>query len=75
MLEEHPRPIEETDPDIAEFIRSICSDKAPYKIDFIKGEIYDTRTPPPAIADKKIGRNEPCPCNSGKKYKKCCGKN
>ena len=24
---------------------------------------------------KKIGRNEPCPCNSGKKYKKCCGEN
>ncbi|WP_235946372.1 YecA family protein [Saccharibacillus alkalitolerans] len=23
---------------------------------------------------KKIGRNEPCPCNSGKKFKKCCGK-
>ncbi len=23
----------------------------------------------------KIGRNEPCPCGSGKKYKKCCGKN
>lgn len=23
---------------------------------------------------KKIGRNDPCPCNSGKKYKKCCGK-
>lgn len=22
---------------------------------------------------KKIGRNEPCPCESGKKYKKCCG--
>lgn len=21
---------------------------------------------------EKIGRNEPCPCNSGKKYKKCC---
>jgi len=25
------------------------------------------------IAEKKIGRNEPCPCGSGKKYKKCCG--
>ena len=25
------------------------------------------------IASKKIGRNEPCPCNSGKKYKHCCG--
>ena len=24
---------------------------------------------------KKIGRNEPCPCGSGKKYKKCCLKN
>jgi len=22
---------------------------------------------------KKIGRNDPCPCGSGKKYKKCCG--
>jgi len=26
------------------------------------------------IADKKIRRNEPCHCGSGKKYKKCCGK-
>lgn len=25
--------------------------------------------------DKKISRNAPCPCGSGKKYKKCCGKN
>ena len=23
---------------------------------------------------KKIGRNDPCPCGSGKKYKKCCGR-
>ena len=27
----------------------------------------------PKIADKKFGRNDPCPCGSGKKYKKCCG--
>jgi len=26
------------------------------------------------ISEKKVGRNEPCPCGSGKKYKKCCGK-
>ncbi len=25
-------------------------------------------------AEKKIGRNEPCTCGSGKKFKKCCGK-
>ena len=38
--------------------------------------------PPPEVAkpnpivrtDKKVGRNEPCPCGSGKKYKQCCGK-
>jgi len=24
-------------------------------------------------AAKKVGRNDPCPCGSGKKYKKCCG--
>ena len=26
------------------------------------------------VAGKKIGRNEPCPCGSGKKYKHCCGR-
>ncbi len=26
------------------------------------------------INDQKVGRNDPCPCRSGKKYKKCCGK-
>ena len=25
--------------------------------------------------EKKVGRNDPCPCGSGKKYKKCCGRN
>ncbi len=27
-----------------------------------------------AVAGKKVGRNDPCPCGSGKKYKHCCGK-
>ena len=26
------------------------------------------------VKEKKIGRNEPCPCGSGKKYKHCCGR-
>lgn len=30
--------------------------------------------PGPLIAPPKVGRNEPCPCGSGKKFKKCCGK-
>ncbi|QSX04984.1 SEC-C domain-containing protein [Sedimentibacter sp. zth1] len=28
-----------------------------------------------AVKEVKVGRNDPCPCGSGKKYKKCCGKN
>ena len=30
--------------------------------------------PQPYISPGKTGRNEPCPCGSGRKYKKCCGK-
>ncbi len=30
---------------------------------------------PKKNADAKVGRNDPCPCGSGKKYKHCCGKN
>ncbi|MBR4401801.1 MAG: SEC-C domain-containing protein, partial [Synergistes sp.] len=29
----------------------------------------------PVVNAQKVGRNDPCPCGSGKKYKQCCGKN
>ena len=29
--------------------------------------------PVTAVSSKKANRNDPCPCQSGKKYKKCCG--
>ena len=33
------------------------------------------KTLPPIVRDRpKVGRNDPCPCGSGKKYKHCCGK-
>ena len=28
----------------------------------------------PKVNKNKVGRNDPCPCGSGKKYKQCCGK-
>lgn len=40
-------------------------------------EIFDEFTAPkqiPVVKDKKVYPNDPCPCGSGKKYKKCCGK-
>ncbi|MEG2540052.1 MAG: SEC-C metal-binding domain-containing protein, partial [Clostridium sp.] len=34
----------------------------------------DYRQSRTVVKEDKIGRNEPCTCGSGKKYKKCCGK-
>ena len=39
---------------------------------FIDGKIENLD--PYVREEPKIGRNDPCPCGSGKKYKKCCGK-
>jgi curved DNA-binding protein CbpA len=51
------------------------------KREFSMADDYDMETDEdegieiePVRTEPKIGRNEPCPCGSGKKYKKCCGK-
>lgn len=43
----------------------------------IHNDLYDDFGLPiqqPIIKEKKVYPNDPCPCGSGKKYKKCCGK-
>ncbi len=40
---------------------------------FSHGDGSDTKRPVKRAQDK-VGRNDPCPCGSGKKFKKCCGK-
>ncbi len=42
--------------------------------DIIDLEILLNNPSETKVAEKKVGRNEPCPCGSGKKYKKCCDK-
>ena len=38
-------------------------------------ELYkEQKTSTTVVKGPKVGRNDPCPCGSGKKYKKCCGK-
>jgi preprotein translocase subunit SecA len=40
------------------------------------GDLGDSGKQQPVVKkEKKVGRNDPCPCGSGKKYKKCCGAN
>ncbi len=50
-----------------EAINKLPDDLKPY----INTTEFETNKP--AHVEEKPGRNEPCPCGSGKKYKKCCG--
>ena len=53
-------------------------EEAPKRQQVIKPKNDNTNTPvqqPVKNDGKKIGRNDPCPCGSGKKYKNCCGRN
>ena len=52
-------------------IRQNTERKQPEKMLANDGKIKAKATPKKV---KKVGRNEPCPCGSGKKYKNCCGK-
>ena len=38
-------------------------------------DTQEHKKPQPVKVAKKVGRNDPCPCGSGKKYKNCCGRN
>ena len=40
----------------------------------VGGDTSETKKPVVRRASERVGRNDPCPCGSGKKYKQCCGK-
>mgnify|MGYP003121780485 FL=1 len=51
-------------------LESVCIQ---HEIDHLNGVVcMDRKVNTTIVKDKKVGRNEPCPCGSGKKYKKCC---
>ncbi len=59
-------------------IREECAQALPHAIkgihDFWKAR-RQPATPSRRPKRRKVGRNEPCPCGSGRKYKRCCGAN
>lgn len=64
-------------PDNLDEIRRTCAEDIPHVLPALRkfaqiraDDAVDA--PPPS---RKVGRNEPCPCGSGKKYKRCCGLN
>lgn len=58
-------------------IQVVPSEEAKEKVDFSQMKTNENeivgKPAGPASAQNKVGRNDPCPCGSGKKYKKCCG--
>jgi preprotein translocase subunit SecA len=58
--------------------RNLRFQGADENIDQFSGEAKSNGKQPevskPFVNQEKVGRNDPCPCGSGKKYKKCCGK-
>jgi preprotein translocase subunit SecA len=45
------------------------------KKEFLERHTAGSQKGKPVVREERIGRNDPCPCGSGKKYKKCCGQN
>jgi peptide deformylase len=43
-----------------------------HEVDHLDGILYMDHERKPVVVGRKTGANEPCPCGSGKKYKKCC---
>jgi uncharacterized protein len=60
------------DEDIDEWLEK-QRENLPETVLFLYDYWADDRRPPASAAKKRIGRNDPCPCGSGKKYKKCHG--
>lgn len=60
-----------SDTEYAEAFDEMMKSMKPKRLRRILGETSEPYVNP----YKNIGRNDPCPCGSGKKYKKCCGKN
>jgi len=65
---------------VAEYVIDGLKDEHKETARFVKKDgdwLYDSgevKTATVVRATPKVGRNEPCPCGSGKKYKQCCGK-
>lgn len=79
-----PRPLEEADPELAGRLMKLVAGNGyfdplnPDRYARIKGDqvlVFEHGKPGyTVIPGDPAGRNDPCPCGSGKKMKKCCGK-
>ena len=66
--------------ELARYVAETCSNHDWYFIIGIEmdkpediSDLEKALNPPQPLISEKIGRNDPCPCGSGNKFKKCCG--
>jgi uncharacterized protein len=59
--------------DLEPWERAELLDMLTEQVAYLASFWLEQRTPRQPIRSQKVGRNEPCPCGSGKKWKKCCG--
>jgi len=82
VYQDTPTRFEDTEPEAARILMEACGDKE-IRMQYAKKELclppgermfrsYGEKSEP-IRSEGKIGRNDPCPCGSGKKFKKCCG--
>ena len=69
-LEKELHELHDSIPDFVEAAKALRKEMLDWQREKPGDVVYDKPAP---VRVTKIGRNEPCPCGSGKKYKKCCG--
>jgi len=72
MINENPTRFEDEFPEEAAILMGICQERGEAKAKGKKLKPMYLDGPLPIVVGITTGRNEPCPCGSGKKYKKCC---
>ena len=78
-LEVTPPRFEDIDPEASQAFMKLCQERAKQKASGVKLKpiFLNSINPfglPIQNETPKVGRNDPCPCGSGKKFKKCCAK-
>ena len=59
----------------ADWLYNLAAWKEIFDEDKLKALYKEQKSSTTIVKDEKVYPNDPCPCGSGKKYKKCCGKN
>jgi len=60
--------------DVIRYLFRVRVVAAPERRQVVENRYQEEGARQPVRRERKVGRNDPCPCGSGKKYKKCCGR-